>query len=108
MKKHHNPSHELATPIIPLRKKCTVKFGNVEYQRTNFPLTLAYAITAHKSQGETLEEVIIDFGPDIMKNIKNFNCPGSFYVVLTRVRMSCKVFLRSIDFKKVYLDAKIF
>ena len=26
------------------------------------PLTLAYAITAYKCQGDTLEEVIIDFG----------------------------------------------
>ena len=32
------------------------------------------------------EEVIIDFGPDKERGIKNFICPGSFYVALTRVR----------------------
>ena len=132
LKKNHNPGHELATPILPQRKNFTVKFGNVEYQRTNFPLSLAYAITAHKCQGETLEEVIIDFGPDVVHKIKNYICPGSFYVALTRVKMGSKVFLRSFDqsfikvnksieekvnamrkfrkynFKKIYLDEQIF
>ena len=132
LRKEFNPGHEQATPILPQRKKFTVKFGNVEYQRTNFPLSLAYAITAHKCQGETLEEVIIDFGPDLANNIKNYICPGSFYVALTRVKLGSKAFLRSFDtsyikvnksieekvaamrkfrqykFKKIYLDEKIF
>ena len=132
LRKHHNPGHELATPILPQRKKFTVKFGNVEYQRTNFPLSLAYAMTAHKCQGETLDEVIIDFGPDVANKIKNFICPGSFYVALTRVWVGCKVFLKSFNknyikvnksieekvdamrkfrgynFKKIYLDERIF
>ena len=51
LRKQHNPCHELATPIFPHRRKFTLNFGNVEYQRTNFPLSLAYAITAHKCQG---------------------------------------------------------
>ena len=95
-------------------------------------MSLAYAITAHKCQGETLDIVIIDFGPDIIRKIRNYICPGSFYVALTRVRDGCKVFLRSFDksyikvnkaieekidamikfrsysFKKIYLDEKIF
>ena len=107
-----------------------MKFGNDEYQRTNFPLSLAYAITAHKCQGETLEEVIIDFGPDLAHKIKNYICPGSFYVA--RVKMGVKVFLKSFDrsyiqvnksieekvsamrkfrqykSKKIYLDERIF
>ena len=79
-----------------------------------------------------MEEVIIDFGPDKERGIKNFICPGSFYVALTRVREGKKVFLRSFDksyiaanekieekisamrkfnsyqFKKIYLDENIF
>ena len=47
LRKQFNPGHDLATPILPQRKNFTMKFGNVEYQRTNFPLSLAYAITAH-------------------------------------------------------------
>ena len=89
-------------------------------------------MTAQKCQGETLDEVIIDYGPDVANKIKNFICPGSFYVALTRVRVGCKVFLRSFNknyikvnksieekvdamrkfrkynFKKIYLDERIF
>ena len=132
LKQNFNPGHNLATPILPQRKNFTVKFVNVEYQRTKFPLSLAYAITAHKCQGETLEEVIIDFGPDLIHKIRNYICPGSFYVALTRVRLGSKVFLKSFDksyiqvnksieekveamikfrhynFKKIYLDDQIF
>ena len=130
--KDHNPGHKLAVPILPQRKTFTLKLGNVEYQRSNFPLSLAYAVTAHKCQGETLDEVIIDYGPDKENNIKNFICDGSFYVALTRVKEGSKVFLKSFDtsyikvnkdiaekikamrqfrpynFKKVYLDETIF
>ena len=67
LKKKFDPGHPLATPILPQRKNFTLNFGNVQYQRTNFPLSLAYALTAHKCQGETLNEVIIDFGPDKKK-----------------------------------------
>ena len=87
---------------------------------------------AHKCQGETLGQVIIDFGSNLELKIKNFICPGSFYVALTRVREGCKVFLKSFNnsyikvnkkveekveamkkyrkyiFRKIYLDQKMF
>ena len=90
LRKNFNPGHDKATPILPQRRNFNVKLGNVQYQRQNFPLALAYAITAHKCQGETLDEVIIDFGSDEEHGIKSYICPGSFYVSLTRVRMGCK------------------
>ena len=132
LRQNHNPGHKLATPIQPERKNFKERFGNIEYQRTNFALSLAYAMTAHKCQGETLDQVIIDFGPNLELKIKNYICPGSFYVALTRVREGNKVFLKSFDksyiqvnksieekieamkkfrpykFKKIYLDQKIF
>ena len=43
-----------------VKNKFQYVFGNIEYQRENFALSLAYAVTAHKAQGETLQEVIID------------------------------------------------
>ena len=92
-----NPGHPLATPILPERTLFTVKWGNVQYQRTNFALSLAYALTAHKCQGGTLNEVIIDFGPDKELGIRNYILPGSFYVALTRVRLGENVFLKSFD-----------
>ena len=132
LRQNYNPGNPLATPILPERKNFKEKFGNIEYQRTNFALSLAYAMTAHKCQGETLDQVIIDFGPNLELKIKNYICPGSFYVALTRVRDGNAVFLKSFDrsyiqvnrsieekieamkkfrpynFKKVYLDDKIF
>ena len=83
-----------------------MNFGNVQYQRTNFPLSLAYALTAHKCQGETLNEVIIDFGPDKKNKIKNFILAGSFYVALTRVKLGSKVFLKSFDESYIKVNKK--
>ena len=132
LRQSFNPGHENATPILPTRRNFKINFGNIEYQRQNFPLSLSYALTAHKCQGETLQEVIIDFGPDLEHKIRNYICSGSFYVALTRVREGNKVFLRSFDksyiqvnkkieekveamikyrgyeFRKIYLDHKIF
>jgi hypothetical protein len=107
LRQEFNPGHPLATPILPERKKFSLKGGNIQYQRTNFALSLAYAITAHKCQGETLEYVIIDFGADIEQGIKNYICPGSFCVALTRVRAGRKVYLRSFDKSYIIANQKI-
>ena len=117
---------QYATPILPVKKRFNVKLGNVEYQRKQFALTLAYALTAHKCQGETFDGgVIVDFEDGFIIN-------GSFYVAITRVREGNKLFLRNFDksyikvtkgveakiqemrqqkpyiFKKTYLDEQIF
>ena len=93
MRQDFNPGHSLETPILPERKKFSLKGGNIEYQITNFALSLAYALTAHKCQGETLDTIIIDFGAEKAIGMKNFICLGSFYVILTRVRKGKSVFL---------------
>ena len=91
-----------------------------------FPITLAYALTAHKCQGETFKGgVIVDFADGFIMN-------GSFYVAISRVTTCDKLFLRSFDlsyvkvnkgveekieimrnnqpykFKKTYLDERVF
>ena len=48
------------------------------YYRTTFPLTLAYAMTVHKSQGATMDLVLVD--------IEDAFSPGQLYVALSRVR----------------------
>jgi hypothetical protein len=120
-----------ALPIFPTSKTCHgVKQTGVQYERYQFAMSLAYAITAHKCQGQTLDEVIIDFRT--IENKKPFIQPGSFYVAITRVTKASKLWLRSFDrtmimthklveptintmklqyrykMKKIYIDEEIF
>ena len=53
--------------------------GSVTCTCTQFPLTIAYAITIHKSQGATLDQAVVDI------SCKDFQ-PGLTYVAVSRVR----------------------
>ena len=64
LKKLHRPNDNEAVPILRQKKNFTINKGEVRFQRTQFHMTLAYAITAYKCQGDTLEEVIIDFSDE--------------------------------------------
>ena len=64
LKASHKPKNPQAVPIELVKARFEVNHGNHKFVRTQFPVVLAYAVTAHKSQGESLEEVIIDFTPD--------------------------------------------
>ena len=124
--KDHKPYDPLSVPITKQKKRFNVK-GNVNWMREQFPLTLCYAITAHKSQGQTLEEVIIDFSA---KNARINH--GSFYTAISRVKYGENLYLKKFEskyisanpdvekkmasmklsspyiFKKIYNDMKIF
>ena len=83
---------------VPIKKdKSTFSWGKkgsiIRIQRTQFPIILAYAMTAHKAQGMTISKVLVDF-----TNVKGepVNLPaGSFYVAITRVRKGEDLFLRT-------------
>ena len=94
--KHHKPNDPLAVPICRQKKQFQAR-GNTEYMRDQFPLTLCYAVTAHKSQGQTLEEVLIDFSGE--SRINN----GSFYTAISRVKYGVNLYLK--DFKPSYIKA---
>ena len=57
------------------------KKASYQATRSQFPLTLAWAVTIHKSQGLTLPEIVIDMTP-----AKGKLKPGEAYVAFSRVR----------------------
>ena len=96
LKGSHSTTNPLAVPIEVTKTRFEINQGNHKYVRTQFPVILAYAVTAHKSQGESLEEVSIDFTPDSAKK-KPFITSGSFYVAITRATRSENVYLKDFD-----------
>ena len=68
-------------PVAITRQICdSYKLDNGDIiELFQFPLTLAWATTAHKAQGQTLEKVAINIREDAFAH-------GAFYVALSRVR----------------------
>lgn len=73
--------------------------GKVLAQISQLPLRLAWAITVHKSQGMTLDEVEVDLS-------KSF-APGMGYVALSRVRTLNGLFLRGINQRALQVDPRV-
>jgi hypothetical protein len=68
---------------------------------TQFPITLAWAITIHKSQGKTLERVIIDLGTGAF-------AAGQLYVALSRCKSLSGIALKqSIAHADIRCDAEV-
>ena len=54
--------------------------SKITVNRTQLPLTLAYAFTDYRSQGQTLDPVIVDIGPPPYGHLTPFN----IYIALSR------------------------
>ncbi|CAB3986730.1 ATP-dependent DNA helicase PIF1 [Paramuricea clavata] len=67
--------------------------GRVQGSRTQFPLSLCYAITVHKSQSLTLDSAVIHCSPEFV--------PGQTYVALSRV--TTEATLQVLGFRRSYL-----
>ena len=73
--------------------------GDVIVSREQYPLRLAYGITIHKSQGMTLEKLIVDCN-------RVFEC-GQVYVALSRIKSLDGLYLKSFNPKKVWANEEV-
>jgi ATP-dependent exoDNAse (exonuclease V) alpha subunit len=65
----------------------------------NFPVNLAYATTIHKSQGMTLDRVLID--------LRNLWEPGQAYVALSRIRSGSGLSLLGWSASSIRMDGAV-
>jgi ATP-dependent exoDNAse (exonuclease V) alpha subunit len=73
--------------------------GNITATVIQFPLTLAYATTIHKSQGATLDEVWCD--------LRSLWEPGQAYVALSRLRTAEGLKLVGWNPRSIIVDPKV-
>lgn len=73
--------------------------GDLIVSREQYPLRLAYGITIHKSQGMTLEKLIVDCN-------RIFEC-GQVYVALSRIKSLDGLYLKSFNPKKVVANQDV-
>jgi ATP-dependent exoDNAse (exonuclease V) alpha subunit len=106
LRAYHTPNDPNAVPIEVFKVRFTLKSGDVNYQRTQFPAVLAYAVTAHKSQGDTLQEILIDFTGDEKTKTKPYICKGSFYTAITRATTGEDVYLQDFDPSYIQVNKK--
>ena len=96
-----------AVPVTSVLGKFKIKENrksSPEIQRTQFPLTLAWACTIHKVQGLTLPEVVFSFE---LKKQRQFNY-GQAYVALSRVKaLADSYILGDVNKKAIRADKQI-
>lgn len=68
-------------------------------QRLQYPLRLAYGITIHKSQGMTLDKLVVDCARIFER--------GQAYVAMSRVRTLDGLYLKNFEPQKVFVDSKV-
>lgn len=79
--------------------KWELDYGTI-ISKIQIPLILGWAMTIHKSQGMTLDYVYTDIGDSIFEY-------GQTYVVLSRVKSLESLFLKNIDFSKIFANPKV-
>jgi len=71
----------------------------IEAKMTQIPLVASWAITIHKSQGLTLDKIYCD--------LSDIFTAGQAYVALSRARNIENVFIKGINFNKIYANKNV-
>jgi hypothetical protein len=73
--------------------------GEIAAAAVNFPISLAWASTIHKSQGATLDRMLV--------NLSNLWEPGQAYVALSRLTQGSDLSIESWDARSIRVDANV-
>lgn len=87
------------TASIPQHKFEYYYNDRVVAERVQYPLKLAYGITIHKSQGMTLEKLVVDCSRIFER--------GQAYVAMSRVKTLGGLFIKSFEPEKVMVDEHV-
>ncbi|APA10965.1 hypothetical protein SS1G_03340 [Sclerotinia sclerotiorum 1980 UF-70] len=85
--------------VQPEEWKIELPNGEIQAQRTQLPLILAWALSIHKAQGQTLERVKID--------LKRVFENGQAYVALSRATSQAGLEVQNFDPKKVMAHPRV-
>ncbi|CAB3990332.1 ATP-dependent DNA helicase PIF1-like [Paramuricea clavata] len=85
-------NRESFVPITPVT--AAINIGKTIHERQQLPLTLAWALTIHKSQGMTLDYAWVDIG-------KKELTIGMTYVAISRVRNLSSLIIEPITFDRL-------
>jgi ATP-dependent DNA helicase PIF1 len=85
--------------ILPEEWKIELPNGEVQAQRSQLPLILAWALSIHKAQGQTLERVKID--------LKKIFEKGQAYVALSRATTQAGLEVLNFDKSKVMAHPRV-
>lgn len=73
--------------------------GKLVFEREQYPLTLGWAVSIHKSQGMSLDSVAIDFD--------RIFAPHQAYVALSRARSYDGLYLKNLTYDKIFIDNRV-
>jgi ubiquitin C-terminal hydrolase len=91
---------DLNTPVDIERMEADFEYSkNIYVTRSMFPIVPSFALTCHKSQGLTLDRVLIDLGSSVFD-------AGMAYVALSRSKQLSAITIIDLDATKIYCSKK--
>jgi len=93
--------HHTWTPILPLSRQFQVgRSHSAQVLRKQFPLRQSAAKTIHRSQGDTMDQVVVDFTSSCKE-------PHIHYVGLSRVRTLEGLFILNLCENKMHISENV-